>query len=110
MFASSCAGKTKLRARNYSFDLLYKPGTEISTADTLSRAPIDTSAKKEIVYNIILHRIRDQRLEQIRQATGLDADVSEVTRVISDGWPDDKQNLPAAAKPAHFVKKVPLSS
>ena len=90
-----------LRARNYRFTLIYKPGTEIPTADTLSRAPASEPPSKEVIYGIVLHRIRDDRLEQIRLATAADEALNEVMKMIAEGWPEDKGLLPAPAKPFH---------
>ena len=90
-----------LRARNYRFTLIYKPGTEIPTADTLSRAPASEPPSKEVIYGIVLHRIRDNRLEQIRLATAADEALNEVMKIIAEGWPEDKGLLPASAKPFH---------
>ena len=90
-----------LRAKNYRFDLTYKPGKEIPTADALSRAPVSEATNRELIYNIVLHKIRDDRLEQIRIATAADDSLREVMKVIMEGWPTDKQLIPAAAKPFH---------
>ena len=80
---------------------MYKPETEIPTADALSRAPVSEATNRELIYNIVLHMIRDGCLEQIRLATAADSNLREVMQVIAEGWPANKQCVRAAAKPFH---------
>ena len=74
-----------LRDGNYRFNMIHKPGMEIPTADTLSRVPLRAATHEELIYNIMLHRLRHDRLEQRRLATAADDDLRLVMKVIMEG-------------------------
>ena len=40
-----------------------------------------------------------ERLDQLKQLTSEDEALQTLSRVIKDGWPDHKYNLPVMAKP-----------
>ena len=82
-----------LRAQKYTFSLSWKPGRDIPLADALSRAPIDQPEEAEIVHQIEVHHIRDERLREIRQATAEDDELLNLGKIIMEGWPQSKEDV-----------------
>ena len=60
-----------LKVQEYNFEIVFKPGSEISVADTLSRAPTGKPIYTEVVAvnNISLTCIKEDKLDEIRGAT-----------------------------------------
>ena len=102
-----------LRARNYTHQIVYKPGKQIPTADTLSRAPMmqatTDDTREATVHNVILHRLRDTKLDQIRGATSQDPVLMQVGDTIRQGWPDEKNAVPEILRP-YFNYRDELSA
>ena len=68
-------------------------------ADTLSRAPTDKPTQEELVNNVTIQRLNDGRLNQIRDATAADDTLTTLGRVIMEGWPNLKREIPESLIP-----------
>lgn len=91
-----------LKTQTYDFELRYKPGAEMTLSDTLSRAPAcdvrdDTSV--EIVNNLAFTPFSKTRLEQIRKEVDHDEALAELKKVIQQGWPILRQDVPESVRP-----------
>lgn len=72
-------------------------------ADTLSRAFLPTSENSqgefELVNAVQLLPMTDGRLEELRSSTRDDEVLQKLKEVIQNGWPEEKQELPAVLAP-----------
>ena len=97
----------RLRLQNYNIQVVYKRGTTMFLADTLSRAYLedeperttprnDVRSIKERVFALELEQIRHGEevgvspvhLKRLREMTAEDEELQILTNVISDGWPE----------------------
>ena len=77
-----------MTAKNYDYTLMYKPGAQIPTADTLSRSPVSEPLKKEVINSVTTYPIKDNLMQQIRAATMSDVIMAALGEVIHRGWPN----------------------
>ena len=99
-----------LRAQKYNYKLSFKPGKDIPLADALSRAPTAGPTKEEVeVNNVTLHPMKDERLNQIRNAMVTDTTLLALGEVIMKGWPDCKNDLPESLR-AYFSYRDELTA
>ena len=99
--------RIRLRLQNYNIQVVYKRGTTMFLADTLSRAyledeperttpPNDVRSIKERVFALELEQIRHGEevsvlpvhLKRLLEMTAEDEELQILTNVISDGWPE----------------------
>ena len=91
-----------LRLQKYDIEFVYKPGKDLLIADALSRAFLNETSEeipeKEIValINSIIDNlsISDVVKQQIAEKTVDDADLTQLTKLIQDGWPERKASTP----------------
>ena len=88
-----------VRTQEYSYTLSYTAGTAIPVADALSRAPLPSKKSGEIVNNVFFTPIKKQRLQEVKAATQVDDVLTTLKRVILDGWPNTKQDVPPSVIP-----------
>ena len=108
--------KMLLRLQKFDLDVSYRKGTEIHMADPLSRAYLPL-IKQDIVdtqevWNVANTRlpmevgteyvdmaesvpIRKVTLQEIKSATEVDAELQALARIITQGWPERKAELPS---------------
>ena len=100
-----------MRLQRYSLDVVYKKGSSLVLADTLSRAPLPhVNTTKQNSFDVF--RLDVERLDTIpnprllpktmanlQEATLKDPDMVELTKVISSGWPNAKSQLPSSLTP-----------
>jgi len=87
----------RLELLTYPIQLVYKPGTEIVLADTLSRScPKDTNLCEDLevdpllsVCSVVIRS--DNVMEKYQRATSQDEELSVVMRYILEGWPIHKK-------------------
>ena len=94
-----------LHLDRFSYDIKHVPGKELYTADTLSRAPIqsqnaDSPDMQEIpelcMMSIIKHLpASNQRLEMYRKAQSEDPICQQLVRYCQTAWPDMKDLDPS---------------
>ncbi|VDI45487.1 Hypothetical predicted protein [Mytilus galloprovincialis] len=91
-----------LRLQKYDFSLKYIPGKDLIVPDMLSRAPIKINTNNEVendiecFVNIVIRNtsMSDRNLEQITEETSKDGTLQTLTRLIIDGWSDEKNEVP----------------
>ena len=104
-----------LRLQNYDITLIYRKGTEMHLADTLSRAylsDVPPSAFTEELSTIDAREstyISKGCLDEIEQRTKEDPILQELDRVIRKGWPETKAEAPLQLRP-YFHCRDELSS
>lgn len=87
-----------IKLHGYDFDYVYKKGTQLFVADTLSRAYLTTEkpSKSETnlysVNSVTLIPMNDDKLEQLRMFTERDLSVLKTT--ILNGWPLEREHVP----------------
>ena len=104
-----------LRLQRYSLDIKYKKGKHMYLADTLSRAyppEVHTceaeKAFEDIDYMSIL-ALPNDKLCQIQHASADDPVLIELRRMIKQGWPDNKSEVPETLH-AYFDFRDELTS
>lgn len=97
-----------LRVQQYDIEVIYCKGKEMHIADMLSRAylPNDgcSQAELEQVNMVSFLPIRPERLQQIRNATEQDEVSQQLSKVILQGWPDDRSQLHTVLHPYFHVR------
>ena len=88
----------RMRVMRYSFQIEYKKGKDLITADALSRAPVRPAEKEdkqleEEADSMVDHILSSvpatpSRLEQIRQELSKDPVCSQIQRFVHEGWPE----------------------
>ena len=92
-----------IRVQRYDLKVSYTPGTYMYTADTLSRA-VDPHAEKDssreediqAYVNTVLTSmpVSSNRKKKIATETKNDETLQTLSRVIQEGWPNEKSNCP----------------
>ena len=97
----------RLRMDRFTYEISHVPGKVLNTADTLSRAPLPSTANDRhleelaeltVVANIDHLPASKERLETYRQAQHSDATCSTLMKYCREGWPD-KHTLVQEFKP-----------
>ena len=88
-----------MRAHRYTFELRWSPGIEIPVADVLSRAPVQKPSEEELIHCVTENGLRDERLQQIRDATATGQSLRILGEIILKGWPNQKDGIPIEALP-----------
>ena len=93
-----------MRLQRYDVTVSYERGKNMFLADLLSRAYLPKSPEPEdkefeFIKMAICVPISDPRLEEIRQETRADESMQVLTKVILQGWPDDKSSVPPITLP-----------
>ena len=84
-----------LRLQKYNFNITYKPGKEMTLADSLSRLPKNHQDKAidiDIQVNYVQFDV--QNITKLREATKNDQELSLLMKYIVDGFPNTIQELP----------------
>ena len=91
-----------LQLRQYDCEIRYKPGKEMLLADTLSRAYSEdyerTATELEVDCTPATHflLVPDHQLKELQRETDCDPTLQFVKKAILDGFPDTKDEQPAA--------------
>ena len=104
-----------LRLQGYSFDINYRPGSEMIIADTLSRLPnkenkgsidldirvdnIEVEIDSETIRNISMINFSAKNKQNIVQETLKDPILNTVKEVVHNGWPDSIKELQQDIRP-----------
>ena len=94
-----------LRMQHYDVEICYKPGSQMYLADTLSRVYLKNEARSpveqevETIHMMDFLPISEPQLCEIQEATQCDPTLQALKKVILDGWPDLKDNLPSKLHP-----------
>jgi len=86
-----------IRLQRYDYEIIYKPGTEMFVADTLSRAYLTDKQQDfeefETVQSTDYLAVSDERLEEIRNHLEADQTLCRLRSTILNGWPNDKRQV-----------------
>ena len=99
-----------LRLLVYDVNLLYRRGSQMELADTLSRAYLPevnlTSVQKEFeAVNMAQDLpVSAAQVDDIRKHTEEDHELQELIKAILTGWPEDKSQVPNSAVPYYHVR------
>lgn len=94
-----------MRLNRYDLNLVYKPGSQVILADTLSRAystsndDQTSSDISEFINTLGYLPITDKRLDEIRQATDTDETFKRLCDTIRHGWPNSQADLHPSLQP-----------
>ena len=94
-----------MRLQRYNIKVVYKKGSSLVLADTLSRAPLSGSDHKESSFDVF--RVEVEQLDScenphltptttlaLQSATKNDQVMADLANVIMDGWPANKSPVP----------------
>ena len=93
-----------LRARNYQFEIIYRRGSDIPTADALSRTPTAKPKREEVVQSVTTYPIKDKLMQSIRDVTATDAVLTTLGDAILKGWPEEKSQVPTSLLPYYHYR------
>ena len=100
-----------MRLQRYQFTVKYKRGPTLYLADTLSRAalphPITARVRDfdvfrmeiESDYNARNPRLTETTENQLREETSKDTTLNTLYKVIVNGWPADRADIPESLRP-----------
>ena len=103
-----------LRLQQYDYQIRYKPGKDVLPADTLSRAYLAeykrSATEVEVEHIRATHflPVPEHQLKELQKETARDQTLQMLKKVIVDGFPDTKPELPAAIHP-YFQLREELS-
>ena len=89
-----------LRIQKYDFTVKYVPGKDIPIADGLSRLPIHGDEIPDI--DVTIHDITgvsESRLETIKDETKCNETLQVLTRTVTNGWPQYRNQCPENIAP-----------
>lgn len=98
-----------LRLQKYNFTLVYRPGTQLVIADTLSRAPLEERTPTEFNEDISALADAEQQqalrmvasgttIELLKASAAADIQYQLLRRQIAIGWPPVSADVPGAIK------------
>ena len=103
-----------LRLQKYNLEIGFKPGQHMYLADTLSRAPLPNTTSRDEVLTIDkeveeIHMVeflplRKASLDDIRKESLRDSTMQALQKVIREGWPETKIDLPNDVTPYFNVR------
>ena len=99
-----------LRLLVYDVTLTYRCGRQMQLADTLSRAYLPHTGATPFDLEVeSVNMVQDlplaaARLDDVQAHTAKDEALQVLTRVILDGWPEDKNSIPTAAMPYFNIR------
>ena len=99
----------RMRLMRYSYQIVHVPGKDLTTADTLSRAPLHrslTKGEKQLSEDLNLHvshiveclPTTERRLQEIRLHQDEDEVCSKLKLFCGEGWPE-KHHLNCSLQP-----------
>ena len=82
-----------LRIQPYDIVIKYKPGKEVTLADSMSRQPCSNSESLEFDVQISHVQFSTRKLDELRRETRNDDKLQSLLKVIADGWPDRQRDV-----------------
>ena len=86
----------------HGYEVRYITGNKQIVADTLRRAAVPSAEKEGYEafqeINLVLS-VSEERYEEFKKETKLDAELQAVRTMVTNGWPDTKQQVPTEARP-----------
>ena len=93
-----------MKLYRYNFDFQFVKGSDLILADTLSRAYLDsyegaTEERPRIMNIDCFADVPDARLSEVRVATASDPISESLKKLILEGWPQNKSEIPVNTTP-----------
>ena len=88
-----------LRIQPYDIGIKYKPGKEVAVADLLSRQPSSNNESIDFDVQISHVQLSTRRLQQLRDETNSDDELTSLKSIITSGWPETRRQLATALRP-----------
>ena len=86
-----------LQLQRYNLEFVYKKGSDLFVADTLSRAYIKEKPDQENYdeFEVMsVESISPTRMEELRKITSTDSTMQKLVQVIRGGWPEKYREVP----------------
>ena len=81
------------RIQPHDIVIRYKPGNEMTLADSMSRQTCSNAESLDIDIQISHVQFSTQKLDELRRDTRDDKELLSLLKVIADGWPDRQRDL-----------------
>ncbi|XP_042143785.1 uncharacterized protein LOC121834105 [Ixodes scapularis] len=95
----------RLTLQKYDLLVKYTPCKELYIADTLSRNPSKEEESEVFEVNVLeCLPLRDETLEECRQAISRDKDLSTMLQYAKSQWPSNKEDIPEEMKSASLAR------
>ena len=104
--------RLRMRLMRFSFSISHVPGKDLSTADTLSRAPVSNaspsdeflSEEADTYLQMAVQSLpaTEKRLEEVRSHQQTDLVCKKIATYCQDGWPS-KHGIHESAKPFYSI-------
>ena len=96
--------KMIMTIRKYVINLVYRPGKQLVIADALSRVylPVqyDNLPSEEFEINVLCTLpISNTKLYQLKTETQLDPGLQQLMKLVEEGWPDKRTEVPNQCSP-----------
>ena len=96
--------KMIMTIQKYPITVKYRPGKELTIADTLSRAYLPEEASdicaEEFEVNIVYTLpISESKLETFKDETAKDPSLQELKTTVEKGWPESKSRVSPRISP-----------
>jgi transposase InsO family protein len=96
-----------LQLQRYDLSLVYKKGSQLFIADTLSRAYLNETFPADIYedYEILtVQPVASHKLDELQRKTALDPMMMQLASTILHGWPESQKDVPDDLKPYFNVR------
>ncbi|MES9973449.1 MAG: RNase H-like domain-containing protein, partial [Candidatus Thiodiazotropha sp.] len=97
-----------IRLQRYDYSIVYKPGSQMYLADTLSRAFLPEIDEAEQEYEAVnaseYLAVTDEHLEQLKREVSEDPTIQLLQSTIQQGWPASKRQLPKELTPFFNIR------
>ena len=88
-----------LALQRYDLVVKYVPGTKLYVADALSRAHLDDAQELDKSFQVCqVVAVTPEKWKEIQEETRNDKTLQSLAKVISQGWPREKRELPDELK------------
>ena len=92
-----------MRLHRYDIDFVYAPGNTLLLADTLNRAYLPCDPSNKVASHTMqvnaLQALPDENLIKVRNAMLGDVEAQALLKVVKNGWPRDRCQLPPVVQP-----------
>ena len=96
-----------LQLQRYGLSLVYRKGSQLFIADTLSRAQLSESLPADIYedYEVLtVQPVASHKMAELQRETALDPVMVSLSSVILHGWPESENGVPEDLKPFFNVR------
>ena len=96
-----------LQLQRYDLSLVYRKGSQLFIADTLSRAQLSESLPADIYedYEVLtVQPVASHKMAELQRETALDPVMVSLSSVILHGWPESENDVPEDLKPFFNVR------